>query len=74
VTDRARGFLVHLSDDFRIGDGPEFGGADRIQIALESVKGVVKVEPIVSDYEAALSTERAYTKLRDELRDKLWPR
>jgi hypothetical protein len=66
MTDRAKGFLVHLSDDMRIGD--ETTGADRIADAIRMLKGVTKVEPIINDAGDALNRER----VRLELVTKLW--
>ena len=66
MTDRAKGFLVHLDDDWRLGDGVV--GADRILDAIRCIKGVVKVEPLVTDVNDVLARERIRREVYDRLR------
>lgn len=72
MTDRAKAILVHLDDDYRIGD--ETTGADRIMDAIATLKGVAKVEPLVANMDDHLARDRARMDLQRELRDVLWPK
>lgn len=74
MTDRAKAFIVHLDDDYRIGDGTDIMGADAIGNAIKMIRGVTKVEPVVGDYDHRIAVERATSDLRSELRDLLWPK
>lgn len=71
MTDRAKAIVVHLDDDYRIGDGDS--GADRIMDAIATLKGVAKVEPLVANVDDRLARERARMDLRRKLMDVLWP-
>jgi hypothetical protein len=69
MTDMAAGFLVHLEEDVRIGDGDKYWGADRIATAISMIRGVAKVEPIVTDIELHLATERAKSEFRKKIKE-----
>jgi len=87
MTDRVQGFLVHLDDDYRIGDRMSYPSieqedengqkvtlptdADFIAHAIRAVKGVVKVEPIISGYEDRMARSRAGSELRKKIYDVL---
>jgi hypothetical protein len=62
MTDRLKGFIVTLEDDFRTDD------AEAIISAIQMVRHVQSVEPIVADYNDHMARER----VRSEFRDKLW--
>jgi hypothetical protein len=76
MTDRAKAFLVHIDDDYRMGDWDSDSdmpvGADFIAALLRGVKGVVKVEPLLADYDHAIAVERAKRDLREKMRGVLW--
>lgn len=61
MTDRFKGFLVHLDSDCRDDT------AQNIINALEMVKGVAKVEPIVANYEDTLNRSRVKRELLDKM-------
>jgi hypothetical protein len=69
MTDRAAGFLVHIEEDMRIGDGDKYWSADHIATAISMIRGVAKVEPIVADMELHMATERAKLELRKQIRE-----
>ena len=72
MTDRAKAILVHLDDDYRIGDGDS--GADRIMDAIATLKGVAKVEPLTRTSDDYLARERARLEVRQQIMDVLYPR
>jgi len=65
MTDRAKALLVHLSDDLRLGD--EVTGADRVIAAIAMIKGVVKVEPMLANFEDVIARQRVVTEFKDRL-------
>lgn len=69
MTDRAKGFIVHLDDDYRLGDGDS--GADRILDAIRCIKGVVKVEPMLHSGGDVLNRERVRLDLQRRILDAL---
>lgn len=84
MTDRTRAFIVVLDEDYRIGDRdkyPSINGdgegcllptdADAIAWALRMVKGVISVDPIVTDYNAHIARTVAQRELRTKLFDAL---
>ena len=71
MTERAKGFIVHLEDDLRIGDGDV--GADRILDAIRCIKGVAKVEAVIGNVDDTLNRERIRRELLTQLRDLLHP-
>jgi len=62
MTDRYCGFAITLEKDMREDD------AEKIMLALQLVKGVISVKPVVSD----LSKHMAYEQARNELAKKLF--
>lgn len=60
MTDKINGFTVTLEKDYRIDD------VEVILNALRMIKGVIHVEPLVSDMDDHISQER----LKHELRGK----
>lgn len=83
MTDRVKAFIVHLDDDYRIGDRSSYPSieqedengqkvtlptdADFIAHAIRAVKGVTRVEPLISDYEDRIARVRVGTELRAKL-------
>jgi len=65
MTDRAKALLVHLSDDLRLGD--EVTGADRVVAAIAMIKGVVKVEPMLANFDDVIARQRVVTEFKDRL-------
>lgn len=67
MTDRLKGFVVVLDQDYRVDD------AEEIRIALSMVKGVLSVTPSVADYEDLMNRQRIrmelHAKLYEALRD-----
>jgi hypothetical protein len=61
MTDRIKGFVVTLEHDYRNDD------AAVIRAALEMVKGVISVSPVVAD----ISDHMNRMRIRLELREKL---
>ena len=62
MTDRLNGCTVIFAKDIREDD------AEQILNAMRCIKNVLKVTPIIADYEAYLAESRA----RAHFRDKLW--
>jgi hypothetical protein len=62
MTDRHAGYIVALEKDIREDD------AEAIINAIQMVRGVLSVEPIVADGSLWLAEQRA----RDDYREKLW--
>jgi len=65
MTDRAKALVVHLDDDYRIGDGDT--GSDLLIVAISMLKGVTRVEPLVSTAEDHLARERVRWEMRQRL-------
>ncbi len=61
MTDRFKGFVVHLDDDMRDDD------AECVLNAILMIKHVAKAEPIMADYEDELNRERVRRELRTKL-------
>jgi hypothetical protein len=66
MTDRHAGYVVVLKDDIREDD------AEHVINALRMVKGVLNVEPIVSDLELYIAERRAAEVWRTKLREMLY--
>lgn len=66
MTDRHAGYIVTLSHDVRD------DGAEPIIAALRMVKGVLSVQPVLSDeWQQHLANERAYDRVRAAVLDLL---
>lgn len=61
MTDRHMGYVVTLTEDIREDD------AERIVLALQMVKGVLSVRPLVKDYTSHIVSERRDTAWREAL-------
>lgn len=61
MTDRVHSFQVVLEEDIRIDD------IELVVNALRMVKGVLAVEPIVTDFAAAMAEVRAKDQMREKL-------
>lgn len=62
MTDRHKGYVVVLADDIREDD------AKATITAMEQIKGVISVEPIVND----VNRQMAYAKARNVLAKRIW--
>lgn len=62
MTDRVGTITLVLEKDMRIDD------AEDLIKALYQIRGVIKVQPNVTDYNALM----AYSRARTELQEKLW--
>ncbi len=62
MTERIKGFVVTLEEDFKDED------AERISHAIELIKGVVSVVPSISNQEDMMNRER----VKHEFRKKIW--
>jgi len=62
MTDRLKGFVVTLDNDYRTDD------AEPIVNALKQIKGVLSVRPLVTDLNDHLAREL----VRQQLIQKLW--
>lgn len=62
MTDRFKGFIVTLEDDIRDDD------AEATIAAIQQIRGVIGVEPLVAD----ATQHIAETRVRLDLRKKLW--
>jgi len=62
MTDRHMGYIVTLEKDLREDD------AENIIKAIIMIKGVLSVEPLVSDTMLHIATER----VKNEIRNRLW--
>lgn len=62
MTDRYSGFVVTLEENMREDD------AQAVLAALRMVRGVIGVEPVISNVEQVIADKRA----RRELGEKLW--
>lgn len=71
MTDRAKAILVHLEDDYRIGDGEP---GQQIIDAIAILKGVSKVEPLTRTSDDYLARERARLEVRQQIMDVLYDR
>ena len=71
MTDRAKALVVHLDDDYRIGDVTT--GADAITDAIAMIRGVAKVETLTTTSTDYLARERARVELVVQLREVLQP-
>jgi hypothetical protein len=63
MSDRIKGLLVHLDGDYKD------TSADNIITAIRMVKGVVKVEPVLANFEDILNRSRTKLELREKLMD-----
>jgi hypothetical protein len=63
VTDRHSAYIVTLDKDLRADD------AEKILDALEMIKGVVSVEPVVADVMGHVAEQRANWRWREALLD-----
>lgn len=61
MTDRHAGYLVTLADDLREDD------AEATLAALRMIRGVVKVEPLVSSFEVQVAKARADAEWRTRI-------
>jgi hypothetical protein len=61
MTDLVRGFVVTLNKDMREDD------ADSILAALEMVKGVYSVKPVISDIHDMMAKEQALRDIREKV-------
>jgi hypothetical protein len=61
MTDRLKGFVVVLDQDYRVDD------AEEIRIALSMVKGVLSVTPSVTQLEDHMNRQRIRTELHEKL-------
>lgn len=62
MTDRIKGFTVILDKDYRDDDASE------IMIALQNIRGVTKVSPLIVSPEDHMARER----IKREIIDKIW--
>lgn len=63
MTDRIAGYIVTLEKDIREDD------AEKITIALKMVKGVIDVQPLVSDPTLAMAVSRSRNDLMNKIFD-----
>jgi hypothetical protein len=63
VTDRHSSYIVVLDHDVREDD------AEQTLSALRQIRGVLTVEPVVSDYEQHVAESRATRSMREKLYD-----
>jgi len=63
MSDRIKGLLVHLDGDYKD------TSADNIITAIQMVKGVVKVESVIANFEDHLNRSRARLELREKIMD-----
>lgn len=61
MTDRINGFVVVLEEAVREDD------AEHIKIALEKIRGVVRVEPVVREISSDLLASRLRTQIARQL-------
>lgn len=61
MTDRHAGYLVVLSDDIREDD------AKSVIAALQMIKGVASVQPMVADYRQVIARTRRDTEWADRI-------
>jgi hypothetical protein len=61
MTDRIKGFTVILEKDYRIDD------IETIQKAIAMIKGVVGVQPVISQPSDFLAEQRVKNKIREDL-------
>lgn len=62
VSDRLKGFVVVLDTDIREDD------AENIRIAIAALRNVISVSPVPTD----MNDHFARTRVKHELREKLW--
>lgn len=65
MTERVKGFLVHLEDDVREDD------AEKVADAMKMFEGVVMVEPIPANHHDVINRNRVRKELTDALFDAL---
>jgi uncharacterized membrane protein len=67
MTDRLAGFIVTLAEDTREDD------AEATIAAVRQIKGVLSVEPVVSDHILHMAEQRARHELREKLFAAIYP-
>ena len=67
MTDRHAGYIVILSEDIREDD------SEKVISALGLIKGVIGVEPVMSDYNLHIAERRIQSELGLKLLDVLYP-
>ncbi len=65
MTDRLKGFIVHLDHDMREDD------AEHVLAAIRMIKCVATVKPITVGYEDDMNRDRARWELQKQLREVL---
>lgn len=66
MTDRIKGYVVTLAKDMREDD------AASTTAAIERIKGVMSVEPLVSGIDDHIAYQRARREIAQKLHDTLW--
>lgn len=64
MTDRHAGYLVVLADDIREDDAEE-----SVLIALQMIRGVISVTPVIADYGQVIARKRRDSQWQDALRN-----
>jgi hypothetical protein len=67
MTDRHAGYLVTLEQDVRDDN------AEALIAAIKQLRGVLKVDPIVSDVHVGIAQARAEFEIRERVLAALWP-
>jgi len=62
VSDRHAGYIVTLTDDIR-----DELASEGIVVALQMVKGVLSVEPIIADFNLHMAQERVRAEYRSKM-------
>lgn len=68
MTDRFKGFIVTLEDDMRSDD------AQCVIDAIEMIKHVKSVKPVVANYDDHMNRERVRLELWNKIYDLFWPK
>lgn len=68
MTDRIKGFIVTLDDDMRSDD------AEYVIHAIEMIKHVHSVKPVVSNFDDCMNRERVRLELWNKIYDLFWPK
>jgi hypothetical protein len=68
MTDRLKGVIVTFKEDIRVDD------AEAVINAIQMVKGVLSVKPLVSNYDQHIAEQRVRMDLHEKLFNVIYPK